>query len=486
MSRRLTELFARPGLPDLEIAGITADSRAVGPKFLFAALPGAHKDGRIFIDAAIRAGAVAVLAPEGGLPATPPGIAVIQDPEPRRRLSLAAAAFWGDQPKVEVAVTGTNGKTSTAWFFRQIQRALGARAAAIGTLGVVADGWADRGGLTTPDPVELHRILAGLAADGITHVCLEASSHGLDQRRLDGVRLRAGAFTNLTRDHLDYHRDMDSYATAKMRLFTDLIPAHGTAVIDMDGEWSPRFADAAQGSGQTVIGVGAAGRDIRLIEARPVPAGQDLTIALFGRTEQVHLPLAGRFQAHNALVALGLAVAVGADPGQAVATLAGLDGVPGRLQAVARRRNGAAVYVDYAHTPDALETVLRALRPHTQGRLVVVFGCGGDRDPGKRPQMGLIASRLADAAIVTDDNPRGEPPAAIRAQILGACLGGHEIADRRQAIRGAVRGLGPGDILVIAGKGHETGQIVGAEILPFDDGAEAVAATAIADEEEGA
>ncbi|WP_417629377.1 UDP-N-acetylmuramoyl-L-alanyl-D-glutamate--2,6-diaminopimelate ligase [Phaeospirillum tilakii] len=479
-----------PGVsgPDPIILGLTADSRAVRPGFLFAALPGSRQDGRDFIPAALASGAVALLVPAGHAVADlPPGVALIHSPNPRRRLALLAAAFAGAQPETMVAVTGTNGKTSTAWFFRRIMAGLGHPAAAIGTLGVIADGWDEaKGGMTTPDPVELHRILARLAGLGVTHASLEASSHGLDQERLDGVRLKAAAFTNLTRDHLDYHRDMEAYAAAKRRLFTELLPGDGVAVIDMDGDWSPYFAAAARARGLRLITTGAAGEDIRLIEATPTPTGQTLRLGLFGREVSVALPLAGRFQAHNALSALGLAVAIGAEPARALAALERLDGVPGRLQRVAARANGAAIYVDYAHTPDALETVLRALRPHATGRLVALFGCGGDRDPGKRGLMGSIAGRLADRVLITDDNPRGEDPARIRSAILAGCLGGIEIADRRAAIGTAVAGLEAGDLLVIAGKGHETGQIVGDQVLPFDDAVEARAAALAADRIGGA
>jgi len=478
----LTDLLPSHTGPDPMIAGLTADSRQVRPGFLFAALPGSRADGRAFIPAALAAGAVALLVPDGTIvDGVPDSVAVIQAPQPRRRLALLAAAFAGAQPETMVAVTGTNGKTSTAWFFRRIMATLGHRAAAIGTLGVIADGWDNQGGLTTPDPVALHAILAKLAGMGVTHASLEASSHGLDQERLDGVALKAAAFTNLTRDHLDYHHDMESYAVAKRRLFSELLHGDSVAVIDMDSDWSPYFAKAATEHGRRLLTTGAAGNDIRLIEARPTPSGQDLRLTLFGRDVTVALPLAGRFQAHNALSALGLAIAIGEDADRALAALESLDGVPGRLQRVAERSNGAAIFVDYAHTPDALETVLRALKPHATGRLVALFGCGGDRDPGKRGLMGSIAGRLADAAIITDDNPRSEPPAAIRAAILGGCLGGVEIGDRHAAIRTAVAGLEAGDVLVIAGKGHETGQIVGDKVLPFDDAAEARAAVAATD-----
>jgi UDP-N-acetylmuramoyl-L-alanyl-D-glutamate--2,6-diaminopimelate ligase len=466
---------------DMEITGLTADSRAVRPGFLFAALPGTKTDGRAFAPQAVAAGAVAILAPEGTEMALPGGVALVTDANPRRRFALMAAAFHGAQPDTMVAVTGTNGKTSTASFFRQLWQMSGIKAAAIGTLGVIADGWDNSGGLTTPDPAGLHDTLARLARLGVTHACMEASSHGLDQYRLDGVRLKAAAFTNLTRDHLDYHAGMEAYLAAKLRLFTEVLPAGATAVLNADAEYADRFAAACRTRGIRVLRYGRTGAELRLIEARPAPHGQVLDLDVMGRRATVALPLAGTFQAYNALAALGLALATGLDQGAALDGLERLDGVPGRLQKVAERANGAAVYVDYAHTPDALETVLQALKPHASGKLAVVFGCGGDRDPGKRPQMGAIAARLADRAIVTDDNPRGEEPAAIRRAIMAACPGATEIGDRRAAIRTAVAALNAGDLLVLAGKGHESGQIVGATVLPFDDAEEAQAAVALAE-----
>ncbi|TAN61997.1 MAG: UDP-N-acetylmuramoyl-L-alanyl-D-glutamate--2,6-diaminopimelate ligase, partial [Magnetospirillum sp.] len=423
----------------------------------------------------------AILAPEGASFELPEGVVLITDANPRSRLAQLAAAFYNSQPATMVAVTGTNGKTSTAMFYRRIMETLGVRAAAIGTLGIIAEGWDNAGGLTTPDPVALHADLARLAAFGVTHACLEASSHGLDQYRLDGVRLTAAAFTNLTRDHLDYHGDMDVYAGAKLRLFTELLPKGSTAVVNMDSDAAPLLAAACARRGLRVIGYGKAAAELRLVQARATPSGQELRLEVLGRAVTVTLPVAGLFQAYNALAALGLVLAGGADADRALAALAHLDGVPGRLQKVAERANGAAIYVDYAHTPDALETVLTALKPHAARRLVAVFGCGGDRDPGKRPQMGAIACRLADAMIVTDDNPRSEDPDTIRSAVLGACCGAIEIADRREAIRTAVAGLQKGDLLVIAGKGHETGQIVGDAVLPFDDAEEARSAVLAAD-----
>ncbi len=457
------------------VASLALDSRAVRPGALFAALPGRKADGRAFIPAAIAAGASVILAPSGTR-LDAPGVALVTDDEPRRLLAQIAARFYGRQPATTVAVTGTNGKTSVAHFTRQIWTALGLAAASLGTLGLAAPGRAEKGALTTPDPLSLHRLLAELAADGVEHLAFEASSDGLDQFRVDGVRLAAAAFTNLTRDHLDTHGSMEAYRAAKRRLFAELLPAGAPAVLNAD---SPDFAALAalcRTRGCPVLDYGRAGRALTLLSARPTAQGQDLDLAVRGARHSLHLPLAGTFQAANALAALGLVLATGGDADAAIAALQTLEGVPGRLQKVATRANGAAVYVDYAHTPDALETVLTALRPHATGRLVALFGCGGDRDPGKRPEMGAIAQRLADRVIVTDDNPRSEAAAPIRAAILAACPKGEEIADRRAAIRAAVAALAAGDLLVLAGKGHESGQIVGTEILPFNDADEARAA----------
>ncbi len=460
-----------PGDENPEITGITADSRKVRPGFLFAALPGVKADGRAFIPQALEQGAAAVLAPPGT--GTIFGAVLVEHPQPRLALARAAAAYYGAQPQVMAAVTGTNGKTSTANFLRRIWQVLGHRAAALGTLGVMADGWPHRPSLTTPDPVELHAILAELAQDGIGHAAMEASSHGLDQYRLDGVRLKAAAFTNLTRDHLDYHPDMAAYGAAKLRLFSDLLPADGCAVINMDSDFAPQILAVATQRGQRVLGFGRQGHELRLVSATPDAHGQTLDLVVLGQDVRVHLPLAGGFQVENALAALGLAIGCGADPLVAAKALEMLDGVPGRLQKVAETALGVPVYVDYAHTPDALETVLTSLRPHATGRLILVFGCGGDRDPGKRPQMGAIARDLADIAIVTDDNPRGEEPSAIRHAILAAHPGACDIGDRGVAIRRAVGLAQTGDVVVIAGKGHERGQTIKGQVFPFDDAEEA-------------
>ena len=454
----------------LDIAGITADSRGVAPGYLFAALPGSRVDGRAFIAEAVSRGAAAILAPAGtpwpaGVPLRP----LLEDPEPRRRLAQLAAGLAGSQPDVMVAVTGTNGKTSTVEFLRQLWTVGGKPAASLGTLGLIAPGFEPGPGLTTPDPVSLAKTLAQLARAGIQRAAMEASSHGLDQFRLDGVRLSAAAFTNLTRDHLDYHGSERAYRTAKLRLFAELLPAGAPAVAssEMDAPTLSALTDIAVKRRLDLRTVGETGSAIRLLASEPRTDGQRLRIAASGSQQDIMLPLPGRFQADNALMAAALAIAVGEH--DVLDRLAALRGVRGRLELAARLPNGAAVYVDYAHTPDALERLLIALRPHTAGRLHVVFGAGGDRDRGKRPLMGAAAARLADLAIVTDDNPRSEDPAAIRAAVLSACPGGRAIGDRARAIAEALNSLGSGDVLAVAGKGHEQGQTIGDTVLPFDD-----------------
>ncbi len=456
-----------PGVAAREVAGLTADSRSAAPGCAFFAVPGAKGDGLAYAARAAAAGAVAVVAervPEG----LPDGVAVVVVPDVRRALSAAAARFFPAQPGTVVAVTGTSGKTSVAAFVRQIWAAAGVRAASLGTLGIVAPDGDVYGALTTPDPVALHRDLDRLARAGVTHLALEASSHGLDQHRLDGVRLAAGAFTNLSRDHLDYHPTVEHYLAAKLRLFTDLLVPGRPAVLDADGEAAPRVVAAARGLAVTTVG--RAGDGIRLLSAEPDGFATRLALRHEGRDRALRLPLAGLFQVSNALVAAGLCIATGTAPDTAFAALERLVGAPGRLERVGERR-GAPIVVDYAHKPDALEKVLATLRPYAPGRLVVVFGCGGDRDPGKRPIMGEIASRLADVVIVTDDNPRSEEPAAIRAAILAAAPGALEVGDRAAAIAQAVAMLEPGDALVVAGKGHETGQTARGTTLPFSDAA---------------
>lgn len=452
---------------DPEILGLTADSRAVRPGFLFAALPGSRLDGRTYIADAVAKGAAAVL--------TTPDIAecavgLVRDADPRRRLARMAARFYGPQPETVVAVTGTNGKTSVAEFTRQIWNRSGYSAASIGTLGLTVDGETTGPSLTTPDPVHLHELLHELVDVSVDHAALEASSHGLDQARLDGVEIRAAAFTNLTRDHLDYHGDMDAYRTAKLGLFDRVMAPGGTAVLNMDSPEFAKFREAAERRRHRVLSYGMRpGSELRIVERRPRPTGQELEIAADGHSHLVELALIGDFQAWNALAALGLAVGSGTPMQLALAALPHLTGVRGRMEQVAVLDNGAAVYVDFAHTSDALETVLKAVRPHTDGELWCVFGCGGDRDPGKRPMMGSAVARFADRPIVTDDNPRSEDPALIRAATLAACKGGVEIGDRRTAIHETIARLAPGDVLVIAGKGHEQGQEIKGVKHPFDD-----------------
>ena len=464
----------RPGIADPEIVGLTADSRQVKPGFLFAALRGVQRDGRAFAGAAVANGAVAILTDDPAALALDPDIrrriAIVTDDNPQRRLALLAARFYPRQPHTIAAVTGTNGKTSVAHFTREIWAGLGYEAASLGTLGLVSPAGRRPGALTTPDPVGLHRDLSELAQGGIEHVVIEASSHGLAQFRLDGVAFAAAGFTNLTRDHLDYHGNMESYRAAKERLFTTLLAPEGPAILNADSPEFARLAALCREAGHRVIAYGCApGAELRILDRRPRPFGQNITTELFGERHAIDLPLVGDFQAMNALAALGLVVATGTALDAALAALPRLSGVPGRLQRVGESATGAPVFVDYAHTPDALASVLAALRPHAEGRLVVVFGAGGDRDRGKRALMGRVAAELADLVYVTDDNPRGEKPPEIRRAILAAAPRAIEIGDRRQAIAAAIAELRRGDLLVIAGKGHETGQIVGDKILPFDD-----------------
>ena len=458
----------------LDVVAITADSRAVCPGSLFAALPGSRVDGSRFIGDAVARGAVAILAPRGTR--WPPGVPprpMIEDEEPRRLLAQLAAIHAGAQPETVVAVTGTNGKTSTVDFLRQL---LAPRhtAASLGTLGVIAPGQSGGASLTTPDAVALADTLARLARAGVTHAALEASSHGLDQFRLDGVRLAAAGFSNLTRDHLDYHGTLDGYRQAKLRLFAELLPEGAPAIAS--SELEPPTLDAlrtiAAIRGLRLQTVGESGTALRLLRTAPLADGQMLEIAAGGVRREITVALPGRFQADNVLLAAALAEAIG-ETG-VLDRLPALVGVRGRMELAARLGNGAAVYVDYAHTPDALSRLLAALRPHAQahgngGRLVCVFGAGGDRDAGKRPLMGAAVAERADIAIVTDDNPRGENPAAIRAAILAACPGALEIGDRMAAIAAGLEMLRPGDILAVAGKGHEQGQTIGGVVLPFDD-----------------
>jgi UDP-N-acetylmuramoyl-L-alanyl-D-glutamate--2,6-diaminopimelate ligase len=480
---KLRDLFddearLEPQAEAIAVTGLAVDSRVVKRGDLFFALAGTKTDGARFVDAAIASGAVAVA---GDLPPQNISVPFVTTANPRRALALAAAKLYPQQPKTIAAVTGTSGKTSVAAFTRQIWERLGQVSASIGTIGLVSPKRTVYGSLTTPDPIALHRQLYEIAREGVTHLAFEASSHGLDQYRLDGVHIAAGGFTNLSRDHMDYHPDVAHYLNAKLRLFRDLVPPGGAAVISADHDCSNDVIQAARMRGLRIISVGAkgdgAGEGIRLIEAGIDGFAQKLVIEHRGKKHSLKLPLVGAFQIENALVSAGLAIGTGSEADAVFATLEHLEGAKGRLERVGER-NGAPIFVDYAHKPDALAKALQALRPYAKRKLVVVFGAGGDRDAGKRPLMGEIAAANADSVIVTDDNPRSENPAAIRAAILAAAKGARDIGDRAEAIRAAIGGLQPGDALLIAGKGHETGQIVGDRVLPFSDHEAAAAALA--------
>jgi UDP-N-acetylmuramoyl-L-alanyl-D-glutamate--2,6-diaminopimelate ligase len=470
---RLSELPAEicdvpAGVDAVEITGVSADSRTIAAGDLFVAIPGTRADGGRFIADAAGRGAVAVLAAQGAV--VPEGLAVpvLRTADPRRALALLASRLHAGQPGTVVAVTGTSGKTSVAEFTRQIFADCGRSSASLGTIGVVTPEGATYGSLTTPDPVSLHRTLKSLAGQGVTHLAMEASSHGLDQHRLDGVAIRAAAFTNLGRDHMDYHPTVEDYFAAKMRLFEHLLPANAPAVINRDGAFSDQAEAIARRTGRKVLTVGRSGEDIHLTDLRARGFAQHLTLQHGGRSFAVDLPLVGAYQVENALVAAGLALSVGESPDCVFAAMAGLKGVKGRLEIVGERNGGLGV-VDYAHKPEALAAALAACRPFATGRLICVFGCGGDRDRGKRPIMGRIAAEQSDVVIVTDDNPRTEAAGDIRAQVLAGAPGAIEIGDRAEAIRTAAAMLGPGDVVLVAGKGHETGQIVGDTVLPFSD-----------------
>jgi UDP-N-acetylmuramoyl-L-alanyl-D-glutamate--2,6-diaminopimelate ligase len=455
-----------------EIVGIAFDSRKIEPGYAFFAIAGAKDDGLAYVGDALRRGAAVVVGER-----QPPiaGAPFVRVADARVALARAAARLAPRQPETIVAVTGTSGKTSVVAFARQIWLSLGREAASLGTIGVVSRPMTAYGSLTTPDPIELHRTLDRLAGVGVTHLAMEASSHGLDQKRLDGVRLSAGAFTNLTRDHMDYHPTVEHYLGAKLRLFRELLPDAAPAVVDADSNVAARAIEAARGRGLEVFSVGAKGEAIRLAFVARAGLASTMELEFGGRRRRVALPLPGDFQVSNALVAAGLCIATGSEPDAVFKALESLEGAPGRLERVGEIQ-GAAVFVDYAHKPDALEKALAALRPYVHGRLILVFGCGGDRDAGKRPIMGEIATRCADVAIVTDDNPRSENAGAIRAQILAAAPCALEIGDRAGAIRAGVAMLKHGDALLIAGKGHEIGQIIGDTVLPFSDAEEARAA----------
>lgn len=450
---------------DITVTGLTADSRKVKPGFVFAALQGVVADGRTYIPKALDAGAVAVI----GHDLSAINAVAIDVAEPRLALAHAAAKFHPRQPEMTVAITGTNGKSSTVDFLRQIWASSGLQAASMGTLGAIGPKGHIDLGHTTPDPVAIHATLEQLSDDGVTHAAMEASSHGLAQYRLDAVKLGAVAFTNLTQDHLDYHSTMDEYRQAKLRLFTELAPKGCPAVVNADSDNREAFEAAAHKAGLNLVSVGWRGADLKIEELMPKATGQRLFLDWRGEKAAIDLPLIGEFQALNALTAAGLALATGTDLQAVAEGMAKLEPVKGRLEYVGETKEGAGVFVDYAHTPAGLDVLIRAARPHTAGRLVIVFGCGGDRDKGKRPQMGAIAAKHADVVIVTDDNPRSETPASIRADIMTAVPDGVEIGDRGDAIRHAVAMLNKGDTLLIAGKGHETGQIVGDKVIPFSD-----------------
>jgi UDP-N-acetylmuramoyl-L-alanyl-D-glutamate--2,6-diaminopimelate ligase len=472
---RLRDLFSQdaaiePQAETVAVRGLAVDSRTVKPGDLFFALAGSKTDGSRFIDVAIASGAVAIACERA--PAGERRVPFVITPNARRALALAAARFYPRQPQTIAAVTGTSGKTSVAAFTRQIWQRLGQTSASIGTIGLVSPKRTIYGALTTPDPIALHRQLDEIANDGVTHLAFEASSHGLDQYRLDGVRIAAGGFTNLTRDHMDYHPDVAHYLAAKLRLFRDLVVVGGAAVISADHDCSSEVFTAARERGLRIIAVGrnadGAGEGIRLEAAAVEGFAQELALEHRGRRHMIRLPLVGEFQIENALVAAGLAIGTGSEVDAVLASLEHLEGAKGRLERVGEH-NGAPIFVDYAHKPDALAKALQALRPYAERRLVVVFGCGGDRDAGKRPLMGAIASENADTVIITDDNPRSENPEKIRAAILDAAKGAQDIGDRANAIKAGIAALQPGDALLIAGKGHETGQIVGNRTLPFSD-----------------
>jgi UDP-N-acetylmuramoyl-L-alanyl-D-glutamate--2,6-diaminopimelate ligase len=451
----------------IAVAGLTADSRLVAPGFVFAALPGQKADGATYLREAAAKGAVAAIV--SSATSDFEGFPLIRTSNPRRLLALAAARFYGAQPETIVAVTGTNGKTSVSVFVRQIWSEMGFRAASLGTIGIIHPDGEKKLSHTTPDPVELHAALAELEEAHVQHLAVEASSHGLAQNRLDGLRIAAGAFTNFTRDHLDYHETLEAYFDAKMLLFEKLLQAGSPAVINADMAEAGKVISRARARGLVPYTVGIEGGDIKVVAVQHSEEGQVLTLSMADGVFDVPLPLVGDFQASNAIVAAGLVIATGGEPALVRHAMASLKGATGRLERVGHKDNGAAVYVDYAHTPDAVETALKALRPFVRSRLHIVFGCGGDRDKGKRPLMARVASENADSVYVTDDNPRTENAAEIRRQIMVAAPQAKEIGDRAEAISWAVQSLAAGDVLLVAGKGHEQGQIVGTVTKPFSD-----------------
>lgn len=453
----------------IEITGLTADSRHVENGFLFAAFSGTNTDGARFVEDAVHRGAGAILISEAATLESDLPVPVLKVSAPRSIFAKMAATFYSRQPSCIVAITGTNGKTSVASFVRQIWQAAGHRAASLGTVGLVTPKRRVPGALTTPDPVTLHKLLAELDGEGVTHLALEASSHGLQQQRLDGVVMQAGAFTNISRDHMDYHKDFEDYRLQKSKLFSSVLSAGNTAVVDLREDESDFMRETALNNGLEVLTIGTEAADIRILDITEGQADQSIRLRFRERDYRTTLPLIGRFQVANALTAAGLCIATGVDAGLAFDAVSRLQGEIGRLEFVGQSRTGGRVFIDYAHTPDALGSALSALRPYVRGKLVVVFGCGGDRDQGKRSEMGRIASSEGDRVIVTDDNPRSENPAQIRSEIMGGTSGAVEIGDRHEAIATAISSLEAGDILLVAGKGHETGQIVGDKTLPFSD-----------------
>lgn len=474
--QRLSEFAAKASLRVegdgcVMVSSITADSRSVQPGSLFVAMPGVKADGTQYIASAIARGAVALLLPEGVV--APAGIAVLRATDMRAAVAALAAAFYPAQPKHIVAVTGTDGKTSTADFVRQMAGLLGHKAASIGTLGLrcpdakLADAFPANN--TSPEPILLHQTLSALAGAGVSHVAMEASSHGLDQKRMDGVQVRAGAFTNFARDHLDYHATLSAYFAAKALLFSHVLPIGSTVVLNRDDDQFAALTELCGKRSQHIISFGKhEDADYRVLEVTPHTQGISAQLVIDGKHHRIDVPLYGAFQLSNMLTAMGLLVACGEKAEALLPLLPQLQGVPGRLEKIASF-NGAPIFIDYAHTPAALENILHTLRPHTEGKLHVVFGCGGDRDPGKRPEMGAVAVALADHVVVTDDNPRSEEPAAIRAAILAAAPHAIEIGDRAAAIRAAIAALNTGDVLVVAGKGHETTQTIGSQVIHFND-----------------
>lgn len=468
---RLSELSGESFRPDPDITGLTADSREVAPGFLFAAIPGGRADGAAFIPEAEERGAAAILA----LPGSTSKLPIVFDDAPRRRLSEMAARFFPRQPDVIAGVTGTNGKTSTVRFAAQIWARLGREAGSIGTLGAQAENYARKFNHTTPDPVTLHETLQQMSVSGVDYLAMEVSSHGLAQHRTDGVNFSVAAFTNITQDHLDYHQDFGDYFSTKARLFNELLSADGVAVVNMDGEGAEMMLKDVMDRGCRIITTGAKGSDVKLLNCVAQPDGMRLEVDARGHHYVANTHLIGGFQAENALLAAGIVIASGAAPEAVMPRLETIMGAPGRMQHVGgiakekKSGGGISVFVDYAHTPDAVATVLKAIRPHAAGRVVAIIGAGGDRDKTKRPLMGQAAAENADIVIVTDDNPRTENPASIRQEVMKGCPSAKEVGDRKEAIAAGIAMLKGGDALLIMGKGHETGQVVGDRTLPFDD-----------------